>query len=83
MVRNVGIAGGVFLLLFAVASLATGQHAAVVGDIAQLVPVLAYAGLSFWLARQCRGQVRLFWNLNSVHAIVWATGQFVWTYYDM
>lgn len=83
MVRNVGIAGGVFLLLFAVASLATGQHAAVVGDIAQLVPVLAYAGLSFWLARQCRGQVRLFWNLNSVHAVVWATGQFVWTYYDM
>ncbi len=83
MVRNVGIAGGIFLLLFAVASLATGQHAAAVGDLAQLVPVLAYAGLSFWLARHCRGQVRLFWNLNGAHGALWALGQFVWTYYDM
>lgn len=83
MVRKVGIAGGVFLFLYAIASIATNQRAAVVGDVAQLVPALGYAGLTFWLARQSRGQVQLFWNLNCIHALMWAIGQGVWIYYDM
>ena len=82
MVRKVGIAGGAFLLLYVLAALGTGGMAAV-GDIAQFLPVLGFAGLSFWLARQCRGQVRLFWNLNAIHALMWAIGQAVWTYYDL
>lgn len=83
MVRKVGIAGGAFLLLYALAALGTGGSSAALGDVAQFVPVLGFAGLSFWLARQCRGQVRLFWNLNAIHALMWAIGQGVWTYYDL
>ena len=27
--------------------------------------------------------MRIFWNLNAVHGLVWAAGQAVWTYYDL
>ena len=83
MVRKVGIAGTAFLLVYAAASAVTGQHVVALGDLAQLIPPLAYAGLTLWMARQCRGQVRVFWNLNAVHALMWATGQAVWTYLDL
>ncbi|HWI16911.1 MAG TPA: ATP-binding protein [Vicinamibacterales bacterium] len=83
MARTVGFAGGAFLLVYAVLSVATGQNVVALGDIAQLIPPLAYAGFTLWLARQCRGQVRMFWNLNAVHALMWAAGQVVWTYLDL
>jgi signal transduction histidine kinase/ActR/RegA family two-component response regulator len=83
MARTVGIAGAAFLLLYVVLSLATGQGQVAVGNLAQLIPPLAYGGFTLWLARQCRGQVRVFWNLNAVHAGVWASGQAVWTYLDL
>ena len=83
MVRIVSIAGAAFLLLYALASLATGQRAVVLGDLAQLLPPLAYAGFTTWLARRSRGQVRTFWNLNAVHGVMWAIGQAVWTYFDL
>jgi len=83
MVRKVGIAGAAFLFLYAVLSVATGQRNVALGDIAQLIPPLAYGGITLWLARQCRGQVRVFWNLNAVHALMWALGQAVWTYLDL
>lgn len=83
MAQKVGIAAAGFLLLYAALSLATGQHVVALGDVAQLIPPLAYAGLSLWLARQCRGQVRTFWNLNAAHALVWVLGQAVWTYLDL
>ena len=83
MVRKVGIAGAAFLLIFAVLSLATGQRNVALGNIAQLIPPLAIAAFTLWLARQCRGQVRVFWNLNAVHAVTWAIGQAVWTYLDL
>jgi len=71
------------MLAYAALSLVTGQRIAAVGDLAQLVPPLAYGGLTLWLARRCRGQVRVFWNLNAVHAFMWAVGQAVWTYLDL
>ncbi|HYE87688.1 MAG TPA: ATP-binding protein [Vicinamibacterales bacterium] len=83
MVRSVGIAAAAFLLVYAAVSLATGQQVSALGDVAQLIPPLCYAGFSFWLARQCRGQVRTFWNLNVVHAALWALGQAVWAYLDL
>lgn len=83
MVRTVGIAGAAFLLVYAVLSVATGQDVVALGDIAQLFPPIAYAAFTFWLARQCRGQVRVFWNLNAVHGVMWAVGQVVWAYYDI
>lgn len=83
MVRKVGLVGATFLFLYAVASVATGQRLIALGDLAQMVPPLAYAGFTFWLGRQSRGQVRVFWNLNAIHAMTWATGQAVWTYYDL
>ena len=83
MVRRAAIAGGIFLLLYAVLSLATGQRSAAIGDLAQLVPPLVYGALAVWLGRQCRGQVRVFWNLNAVHAFMWAIGQALWTYLDV
>ena len=83
MVRIVSLAGAAFLLLYALASLATGQSAVALGDLAQLLPPLAYAGFTTWLARQSRGQVRTFWNLNAVHGVMWAIGQGAWTYYDL
>ena len=83
MVRTAGIAGGAFLLAYAVLSLATGQRIAAIGDVAQMIPPLAYGAFAIWLARQCRGQVRVFWNLNAVHAFMWAIGQAVWTYLDV
>jgi len=83
MVRKVGLAGAGFLLLYAVVSLATGQNVVALGDLAQMMPPLAYAGFTMWLARRSRGQVRVFWNLNAVHAFMWAIGQAVWTYYDV
>jgi signal transduction histidine kinase/CheY-like chemotaxis protein len=83
MVRTVGLTGAAFLFLYAVASLVTGQDVVALGDFAQLVPPLAYAAITLWLARRCRGQVRIFWNLNAVHGVMWAIGQAVWTYYDL
>ncbi len=83
MVRTVGIAAAAFLLIYAVLSVATGQRVVALGDLAQLIPPLAYGGLTLWLARQCRGQVRVFWNLNAMHALMWAIGQAVWTYLDL
>jgi signal transduction histidine kinase/CheY-like chemotaxis protein len=83
MVRSVGIAGAGFLLLYAVLSVATGQRVVLLGDLAQLIPPLAYAALTLWLGRRSRGQVSVFWNLNAVHALMWAFGQVVWTYYDV
>jgi signal transduction histidine kinase/ActR/RegA family two-component response regulator len=83
MVRIVSIAGAAFLLLYALASLATGQGVVAIGDLAQLLPPLAYAGFTTWLARQSRGQVRTFWKLNAVHGLMWAMGQAAWAYYDL
>lgn len=83
MIRTVGLAGAGFILLYGVLSVATGQQVVALGDVAQLIPPLAYAAFTFWLARRCRGQVRIFWNLNAVHGLVWATGQALWTYYDL
>ena len=83
MVRKVGLAGAAFLFLYAVASMATGQQLNALGDFAQLIPPLAYAGFTIGLARQSRGQVRVFWNLNAIHGVTWAIGQAVWTYYDL
>ncbi|MGE3491513.1 MAG: ATP-binding protein [Vicinamibacterales bacterium] len=83
MIRTVGLAGAGFILLYAAVSVLTGQRVVALGDFAQLVPPLAYAALTFSLARRCSGQVRTFWNLNAIHGVVWATGQLVWTYYDL
>lgn len=83
MVRTVGIAGTGFLLVYAVLSVATGQRLAALGDVAQLIPAFAYAALTLWLARRCRGQVRVFWNMNAAHGLVWGAGQVLWTYIDV
>ena len=83
MVRKVGLAGAAFLFLYAAASVATGQQRTALGDLAQLIPPIAYAGFTIWLARQTRSQVRVFWNLNAIHAVTWAIGQAVLTYYDL
>ena len=83
MVRTVGIAGTAFLLVYAVLSVATGQRLAALGDVAQLIPPFAYAALTLWLARRCRGQVRVFWNMNAAHGLVWGAGQVLWTYIDV
>ena len=83
MVRTVGIAGTGFLLVYAVLSVATGQRLAALGDVAQLIPPFAYAALTLWLARRCRGQVRAFWNMNAAHGLVWGAGQVLWTYIDV
>jgi signal transduction histidine kinase/CheY-like chemotaxis protein len=83
MVRTVGLAGGGVLLAYAILSILTGQQLVALGDLAQMIPPLAYAVLTRTLARRCRGQVRVFWNLNAIHAVVWAIGQGVWTYYDL
>jgi len=83
MVRTVGLAGGGVLLAYSILSIVTGQQLVALGDLAQMIPPLAYAGLTLALARRCRGQVRVFWNLNGIHGIVWAIGQGVWTYYDV
>ena len=83
MFQKAGLAGAAFLFLYAVASVITGQRLAALGDLAQMIPPLVYAGFTLWLARQSRGQVRVFWNLNAVHGVMWAIGQAVWTYYDL
>lgn len=83
MIRTVGLAGAGFILLYGVLSVLTGQQVVALGDLAQLIPPLAFAAFTFWLARRCRGQVRIFWNLNAVHGLMWAAGQVVWTYYDL
>jgi hypothetical protein len=75
MVRSVGIAGAGFLLLYAVLSVATGQRVVLLGDLAQLIPPLAYAALTLRLGRRSRGQVSVFWNLNAVYALMWTFGQ--------
>src|SRR4051812_27550420 len=83
MVRKAGIAGAAFLAVYAVVSVVTGQRAIALGDFAQLVPPIAYGVFTLWLARQCRGHVRIFWNLNAIHAFTWAGGQALWTYLDL
>jgi signal transduction histidine kinase/CheY-like chemotaxis protein len=83
MLRTVGIAGTGFLLVYAVLSVATGQRLAALGAVAQLIPPFAYAALTLWLARRCRGQVRVFWNMNAAHGLVWGAGQVLWTYIDV
>jgi signal transduction histidine kinase/ActR/RegA family two-component response regulator len=83
MIRTVGLAGAGFILLYVALSVLTGQRVVALGDVAQLIPPIAYAVLAFRLAQRCRGQVRTFWNLNAIHGVTWAIGQAVWTYYDL
>lgn len=83
MVRAVGLAGAVYLLAYAAVSAATGQREAWIGDLAQLLPPLAFCALAVALARRCLGQARVFWTLNAAHAATWAAGQGVWTYFDL
>lgn len=83
MIRTVGLAGAGYVLLYGVLSILTGQRVVALGDLAQLIPPLAFAAFTFQLARRCRGQVRIFWNLNAIHGVAWAIGQTVWTYYDL
>ncbi|MDP2321509.1 MAG: ATP-binding protein [Acidobacteriota bacterium] len=83
MIRTVGLAGAGYFLLYGVLSVLTGQRVVALGDLAQLIPPLAFAAFTFQLARRCRGQVRIFWNLNAIHGVAWAIGQAVWTYYDL
>ena len=83
MVRKVSAAGAAFLLLYALASVATEQRVAALGNFAQLIPPLAYAAFTLWLGGRSRGQVRTFWNLNAIYGVMWAIGQAVWTYLDL
>jgi signal transduction histidine kinase/CheY-like chemotaxis protein len=83
MVRRVGIAAALFLLVYAVFSIATGQRLAALGDIALLIPPFAYAAFTMWLAQRSRGQVRAFWNMNAAHGVLWGSGQALWTYIDL
>ncbi|MGE0041039.1 MAG: ATP-binding protein [Vicinamibacterales bacterium] len=83
LTRTVTIAGAGLLAIYAVLSLLTGQDVVWMGDIAQLVPPLAFAGLALALARRSHGQVRVFWQLSALHALIWASGQAVWTWYDL
>jgi signal transduction histidine kinase/CheY-like chemotaxis protein len=83
MVRKAGVAGAAFLLLYALASVATGQRVAALGNLAQLVPPLAYAAFTLWLGGRSRGQVRTFWNLNAIYGVMWAIGQALWTYLEV
>ena len=61
------------------------------GDVGEAPPIFAqaagaplvYAAVTIVLARRSRGQVRVFWNLNAAHGVMWAAGQAVWTYYDL
>src|SRR5688500_12261218 len=83
LTRIVGPASGGYILAFAVASLLTGPQQVWVGDFAQMVPPVGYAVLCFAVAHQCTGQVRVFWNLNAVDAVMWTAGQAVWTDFDV
>lgn len=83
LTRTVGVSGVAFVAAYLAASVATGQRNALVGNLAQLVPPLAYAALTLALARVSTSQVRVFWILNAIHALMWAAGQAVWTYYDL
>ena len=81
--RHVSVACAGFAGLYAVASLATGQENAWLGDLAQLIPPLAFIVLAIKLARRSTAQVRAFWNLNAAHCVMWVIGQCVWTYLDV
>ena len=83
MARTVSLAGGGVLLAYSILSLVTGQQLVALGDLAPMIVALTFAVLTRALARRCRGQVRVFWNLNAIHALVWAIGQGVWTYFDV
>ncbi|MEJ7666441.1 MAG: hypothetical protein WKG07_46465 [Hymenobacter sp.] len=81
MVRKIGIAGGRFCSSLRcsrwrrAAQCRSRRHRAT--DSAA-----DFRRFHLWLARQCRGQVRVFWNPNAVHTLTWAIGQAVWTYRD-
>ena len=83
MTRIVSIASAVYLLAYAAASILTGQQNTWLGDLSQLLPPLAFAALALLVARRSTRQVRVFWNLNAAHGMLWAVGQSVWTYYDL
>ena len=83
MTRTVGVASAWYLTGYAVAALVTGQTSVWLGDLAQLIPPLAFATLAFVVANRSTRQVRVFWLLNAAHAVIWALGQVVWTYYDL
>ena len=83
LTRIVARAGGGFLLTYAIASLATGQQVAWLGNVAQLVPPLGFAWLAMRMARHSEGPVSIFWQLNAAHGLIWAAGQGVWTYHAL
>lgn len=83
LMRTAGRAGVLFLLAYVVLSAASGQRVVLLGDLAQLVPPLAFVILTWRLAEKSRGQARAFWRLNAVHGVLWSAGQVVWTYYDV
>jgi signal transduction histidine kinase/ActR/RegA family two-component response regulator len=83
MTRRFGLASALYLTGFVLLSLATEQSNIWVGDLSQLIPPLAFAGMAFLVARRSTGQTRVFWSLNVSHGVLWTVGQAVWTYYDV
>lgn len=83
LARKVTTTAGAFVLLYVVVSVATGQSNVWVGDLAQLIPPIAFAVLALAVAHRSTRQVRVFWHLNVVHCVMWVIGQVLWTYLDV
>jgi signal transduction histidine kinase/CheY-like chemotaxis protein len=83
LTRSVGLASALYLVGYAAASVLTGQSNVWLGDLAQLLPPLAFAAIALVVAHRSVRQARVFWRLNAAHALIWSIGQSVWTYYDV
>jgi signal transduction histidine kinase/CheY-like chemotaxis protein len=81
--RIATIASAAYLSGYAIASVLTGQRSLWLGNLAQIVPPLAFASLAVAVAVRSRGQVRAFWALTAAYGGLWAAGQVLWTYYEL
>ncbi len=81
--RLAGIVG--VTVAYAVVSLSLPLGLALKGfaDVAQLLLLLAAAGVMLWNALSNRGQTRLFWGLMTLGCTLWAANMALWNLYEV
>src|SRR4051812_37511403 len=52
-------------------------------DVVQAAAAFAGAFVSAWRARSNHGRLRISWSLFAVALASWATGQLVWSYFEV
>ncbi|HZJ06151.1 MAG TPA: GGDEF domain-containing protein [Nocardioidaceae bacterium] len=76
------LAGAIFVAALSLPGI-DGALLMAISDVGQLAAAVAGAAACWWAARRRHGRERRVWSLLAAGTGSWATGQLVWTYYEV